>query len=154
MTQLHILRGVPPNINGKAVTLDEFLAMAQQWRQTGAVFGSWTRRGPKRLDELQGGSVYFVAQGHTRFRMPLICVEPVANGNWGEVEPKFAEHHAFVCEASVIPVEMYPVRFMRGWRYLRAEDAPADIPTVGVANSAAEIMPAEMVADLKREGLL
>ena len=127
MGQLHILRGVPPNINGKPVDLDRFYRLVDLWHTKGHQFGSWTRNRPRRQVELRGGSVYFVHKKRTLFRMPLICIEPVRDFAH-HVEEKYINHVAFVCEAQIIPVNPMTVKYLRGWRYLDSKDAPADTP--------------------------
>ena len=147
--QLHLLRGVPPNINGEAVTLDEFLAMVPAWKADGSLFGSWTRNRPRRLDELQGGSVYFVHSGETRFRMPLVGLERVGDFT-PDAEPYYLNHTALVCEPEIIFVQAFPVRFLRGWRYLTAADAPPDLPAPASDDDA---LPPDMARELRELGL-
>lgn len=148
--QLHLLRGFPPNINGAPITLEEFVASVPGWAAEGNIFGSWTRRRPRREAELEGGSVYFVLKGETRFRMPLLGLERVGDGNWHDVEPKYVNHTAICCAAEIIWVERFPVRYLRGWRYLASGDAPPDLPAAIPGDND---LPEDMKRELKELGL-
>lgn len=147
---LHLLRGVPPNINGEPITLDEFVASVPRWAAQGSVFGSWTRNRPRREAELEGGSVYFVLKGETRFRMPFLGLERVGDGNWPDVEPEYLNHTAICCAPEVIWVERFPVRYMRGWRYLDGADAPPDVPQLPLET---DELPERMRKELEELGL-
>ena len=126
---LHILRGVPPNVNGRPCSLERFFRLCDVWNERGALFGSWTRRGPRRVDELKGGSVYFVHEKATLFRMPLYGIEKVRDFK-PDVEEKYLNHSAFVCLPRIIKVKAKTVKFLRGWRYLEDKDAPPDLQDV------------------------
>ena len=153
---LHLLRGVPPNIDGEPVELEAFLRLCRLWESKGHVFGSWTRNCPRRLDELKGGSVYFVRKGQTMFRMPLIAVCSVAEFCDPDPPPKgYEAHTAFVCDPALVTVGSHPVRFLRGWRYLKGDDAPPDLPRqLSTDYEHSGEMPPEMRRDLKEAGLL
>ena len=105
-------------------------------------FYTWSRRRVTRAAELAGGSVYFVGgpkRNQALFRMPFVEVEEHGGG------------YAICMRPEIIRVRQDFVGKVRGWRYLKAEDAPPDLPAVEIADVD---MPPEMVADLKREGLL
>ena len=101
-------------------------------------FYTWTRRMPRRTDELAGGSVYFVGGKETLFRMPFLLVDP---GRMGI--------HIIVMEPRVIPVESHRVGFLRGWRYLKDADAPTDRPPAARDGT----LPPELRAALEALGL-
>ena len=107
-------------------------------------FYTATTRAPRRVDELKGGSVYFVRQGHTLFRMPLKAItddRKTARQYGGEV--------LIEMEPRLIRVEQKRVGFLRGWRYLEDRSKPADLPD----RPDADAMPEEMASELKELGL-
>ena len=130
MMPLHVLRRVPPRINGRPVTLEQFVRLSRRWERRPAIrFGSWTARRPRRAGELEGGSVYYCRgnPAETVFRMELDCIERVTDFDSG-AEEKFRSHWSFTCHPAVIMVETKRIGFLRGWRYLADADAPADLP--------------------------
>ena len=79
-------------------------------------FGTWTSKHPSRADDLIGNSVYFVHKRRTLFRMAILEIvrEKTQTG--------------IIMEPFAHPVERKYVGMVRGWRYLRIEDAPPDLP--------------------------
>lgn len=151
---LHLLRGLPPNIDGKPVDFEAFRRLVRRWsREPDTLFGSWTKHTPRRVDELAGGSVYFVHKRETLFRMPFLGIEPVREFA-PDADPKFSNHVAICCAPEIVMVARQPVRFLRGWRYLRGEDAPPDICPTDVGQVSDEDLPPAMQADLQEAGLL
>lgn len=128
---LHLLRGFVQWYRGtepiKTVeAAEEYVReiAGEGWEQ----FYTWSSRRPTRAAELDGGSVYFVGgpkRNQALFRMPFVEVEENGNG------------FAICVRPELIRVRQDHVGKVRGWRYLRGEDAPP-----------------EMVADLKRDGLI
>ena len=107
-------------------------------------FYTWTSRRVTRAAEMKGGSVFFVGgpkRHQALFRMPFVDVEE-DDGGW-----------AICMEPKLIPVQQLHVGKVRGWRYLKAEDAPKDIPyhLRGVEPIG---LPPGLRADLERDGLL
>lgn len=104
-----------------------------------------TRHAPKRADELlAGGSLYWVVRGVVRARQRLIGIEPGTPAGAPcllALDPELVE---------TVP---RPQRPFQGWRYLRADDAPADAGVAGGSGSG-EDLPEEMAAELARLGLL
>lgn len=98
-----------------------------------------TRYLPKRAEELVGGSLYWI-HGHALIgRSPLLGFEQTPGGRWWiRLEPRLI---------AVVPAAK---RAHQGWRYLKAEDAPADLAEGADAAS----LPGSMVAELGRLGLL
>ena len=99
-----------------------------------------TRMTPKRVDEvLAGGSLYRVMKGQIVCRQTILAIDTVGEGQ------------ASRCEVTVDPnlvrVVPTPRRPFQGWRYLRAEDAPADL-TEGEAAD----MPLELARQLRELG--
>lgn len=80
-----------------------------------------TRMTPKRRDELlDGGSLYWVIKGQIAARQPIVDLRPaVKNGH---------PSCAIVYEPALIPVARRLHRPFQGWRYLKADDAPPDLP--------------------------
>lgn len=97
-----------------------------------------TRMTPKRRDEiLDGGSLYWVIKGQIAARQPIVDLKPaVKNGH---------PSCAIVYEPVLIPVARRQCRAFQGWRYLRPEDAPVDLPAG---------MSGELGAELTKLGLL
>ena len=60
---MHLLRNIPPVMNDRPVTPETVVRLLRFWRRRGYDWTSWTRQRPRRLDELKGGSVYFVHRG-------------------------------------------------------------------------------------------
>lgn len=81
-----------------------------------------TRQTPKRAEEIleSGGSLYRVIKGFILCRQKIIGIEKVAHDH----ENKTC--HVFV-SPQLIRTATQPYRPFQGWRYLKAEDAPADI---------------------------
>ena len=76
---------------------------------------------PKRDDELlAGGSIYWVIKGTVQVRQKLIGFE---QGTKSDGKPALP-HRA---RSALVPVRPVPRRAFQGWRYLTADDAPADL---------------------------
>ena len=148
---LHLLRDMPPAINGRSVDFLAFRRLVSQWaREHGVVFGSWTRRAPRRASELAGGSVYFVVKGETLFRMPFDGLEPVRDG-FPDAPARFLDHTAIICAPRVVMVEAYKVRRLCGWRYLDDADTPADLSAPDLAGPLDAAPPPPAMARKLRE---
>ncbi len=88
-----------------------------------------TRMSPRRKDEvMDGGSIYWVIKGIIQCRNKIIDL---------------AETHTrdgrkacrIILAPELIPVVPTPKRAFQGWRYLKPEDAPADLSDLGDAES-------------------
>ncbi len=80
-----------------------------------------TRMAPKRADELlDGGSLYWVIKGNVQARQKLIDIRPFTDGQG-------IRRCHLVMESKLVPTRWQPRRAFQGWRYLKAEDAPADL---------------------------
>ena len=98
-----------------------------------------TRYLPKRIDEMAGGSLYWIHSHVIVGRSPLLGFEAKPEGrHWIRLEPR------------LIAVQPQPRRAHQGWRYLAAADAPADLDSDG----ASEAMPGHLVSELARLGLV
>lgn len=104
-----------------------------------------TRMFPRRDAEvLDGGSIYWVIKKVIRVRQRILGLHEGTDADGRglctiELDPELVE------------VEPRPHRPFQGWRYLKPEDAPPDLPQ-GAAGE--EPPPPEMAAELRRLGLL
>lgn len=99
-----------------------------------------TRYLPKRLEEMAGGSLYWIHGNILVGRSPIIGFQETPEGrHWIRLEPR------------LIPVQSRPKRAHQGWRYLEDKDAPADL---GEETEGADLMPAAMLGELSRLGLV
>jgi len=124
--QLHLVRRLPPYIDGRKLGTETFFRLARKQRHEGSVIGFWTRRRPTRTVELRDGSVYFVVGTETVFRLPFVEMQRVRDFAPGAA-PEWLDAWAIVCEPDATLVESRRVHRLQGWRYLSAEEAPRDI---------------------------
>lgn len=122
-------------------TLDELVA----WRRARAhAERDWrvhTRVTPKRAAEVEdGGSIYRVIKGVIVARQPILRIETHGEGR--------AARCQLVVSPDVVRVVPTPRRPFQGWRYLKAEDAPADLQ----AGDEAAAMPPALAAKLRELG--
>ncbi|MEM9582747.1 MAG: DUF1489 domain-containing protein [Pseudomonadota bacterium] len=81
-----------------------------------------TRMWPKREAEiLNGGSIYWVIKGVVQARQKILRLDEYDRGDG-------IRRCALVFEPKLIRVENMTKRPFQGWRYLKPEDAPADLP--------------------------
>ncbi|MCA8889843.1 MAG: DUF1489 domain-containing protein [Parvularculaceae bacterium] len=100
-----------------------------------------TRMFPRRREELlDGGSLYWVVKGAVLVRQRILDLarRPCDDG---------IERCAIVLAPELIETAAQPRRAFQGWRYLRAEDAPADL-------KASQRGDAALQAELAELGLL
>jgi hypothetical protein len=100
-----------------------------------------TRYLPKRLEEMDGGSLYWI-HGHALVgRSPILGFQETGQGRyWIRLAPR------------LIPVRAMPKRAHQGWRYLEDKDAPPDL-NGGEADDL-DAMPSRMLGELTRLGLV
>lgn len=98
-----------------------------------------TRYCPKRIDELAGGSLYWIHEHAIVARNHIIGFEQQANGRWW-----------INLDTQLIRVHPTPRRAHQGWRYLAAEDAPADVEQ----GEALDVLPSRLVGELAKLGLV
>ncbi len=104
-----------------------------------------TRMWPKRRDEvLQGGSIFWVIQGHILCRQRLLRFDEVIGSDG-------IRRCAFVLEPQLIRTTIVRRRPFQGWRYLTPEDAPADLVQ---ARENEEALPTELSAALADIGVI
>lgn len=101
-----------------------------------------TRMVPKRIDELlDGGSLYWVIKGSVQARQVLTDIRPFTDAQG-------IRRCRLMLGPRIIATEGQPRRAFQGWRYLKSEDAPVDLP------SGASRLPPELHLELARLGLL
>ena len=112
--------------------------------QTPRIFHT-TFQTPKREAELlDGGSIYWVIKGTVQVRQKLIGFE---QGKKSDGTPACL----IVLDRSLVPVRPVPRRAFQGWRYLAADDAPADL---GRGDKQLAGLPPKMRRDLAELGLI
>ena len=80
-----------------------------------------TRHGPKKAAEIiAGGSIFWVIAGRLQCRQAVLDIRE-------DHYPDGSACAALILDKALVPVEPRPVKPFQGWRYLRAEDAPADL---------------------------
>ena len=103
-----------------------------------------TRMWPKRGDELlAGGSLYWVFKGSVLARQRVLRLDEVTGGD-GIVRC------AIVLDPEIIRTAAAPKRPFQGWRYLKPQDAPPDLPK---ARKGDDSLPPELDAALAELGL-
>lgn len=99
-----------------------------------------TRYLPKRIEEMEGGSLFWIHSHAIVGRSPMLGFEQREDRRWWiRLEPR------------LIPVHPRPKRAHQGWRYLSAEDAPADLAG-GLEGG--EALPGRLVSELAKLGLV
>lgn len=99
-----------------------------------------TRYLPKRHKEMQGGSLYWIMDHAMIGRSPIIGFAQREDGRWTiRLEPR------------LIPVQTKAKRAHQGWRYLKEEDAPADLASL---DGDSDVLPPKLVGELARLGLV
>ena len=103
-----------------------------------------THNHPRRANEiLDGGSLYWVIKGFIRVRQPIMGFkdDPRDDGK---------PYCAIILKNQLIKTELKKFRAFQGWRYFKADDAPADLQTSDPQSS----IPDAMAEELKELGLI
>ncbi|OJT98310.1 MAG: hypothetical protein BGN83_08010, partial [Rhizobium sp. 63-7] len=99
---------------------------------------------PKRIEEIvDGGSLYWVIKGQVQARQKIIDIRPFT-GNDGITRCNL------ILGPEVVETALQPRRAFQGWRYLKPEEAPADLAALGGGND----LPPELKRELAELGLL
>ncbi len=121
------------------------------WQQTGrarTVDGlprHVTRMWPKRSDELlNGGSIYWVIKGLVQCRQRILRLDEVIGSDG-------IRRCGIVFEPEIIRTQSSRKRPFQGWRYLRHEDAPPDLP---MGRECEDVLPVELNRALAEIGVL
>jgi len=102
-----------------------------------------TRMFPKKVEALlEGGSIYWVIKGLIQCRNELVALEETKTRDGRRA-------CSILMQPKLIAVVPTPKRPFQGWRYLKAEDAPADLSELGGAND----LPPELRAKLANLGV-
>ena len=103
-----------------------------------------TRMWPKRAEELlNGGSLYWVFKGVILARQRVIGLDEVIGADG-------ITRCGIVLDPEIIRTEAVPRRPFQGWRYLRPEDSPRDLPE---SRQSEDTLPAELSAALAEIGV-
>lgn len=103
-----------------------------------------TRMFPKRGDAvLAGGSLYWVIRGLVLVRQRIVALEPVTGADG-------IARCALRLDPDLIRTSPQPRRPFQGWRYLKPEEAPADL---GTGAGTADLPPA-LARDLAALGVI
>ncbi|MSU91161.1 DUF1489 family protein [Rhodobacteraceae bacterium 2CG4] len=104
-----------------------------------------TRMWPRREAELlAGGSIYWVIKGVVLARQRLLGLQE-------RIDAEGVRRCALVLEPVLIRTAPQPRRAFQGWRYLKPEDAPRDLPEGAAGDDA---LPADLHAALANLGVL
>lgn len=104
-----------------------------------------TRNTPKRADEIiDGGSLYWIVKGQIRVRQRIRAIEQFSNRE-GQRKCRL------ILMTELVRTVPRPCRPMQGWRYLEAENAPADL---GSVRDAGAKLPDKLADELRALGLL
>jgi hypothetical protein len=107
--------------------------------------GHTTRMMPTRGGEiLDGGSLYWVVKGSVQCRQRILDIRPFT-------DDEGIGRCRIVLEPKVVRTDWQPRRAFQGWRYLRPEDAPADL---GKGRKGLAQMPPKLRQELAALGLL
>ena len=102
-----------------------------------------TRNRPRRAAEiLNGGSIYWIIRGVMSARQNIIDLAEVKRAD-GQVAC------GLVLSPDLIATVPTKMRIFQGWRYLKTEDAPADMK-----DPVDESMPPALVVELRELGIL
>ncbi|SHG86937.1 DUF1489 family protein [Marivita hallyeonensis] len=114
-------------------------------QRIGGQYYHLTRMWPKREAELlNGGSIYWVVKGFLQARQRVLSLEEVI-GDDG------IRRCAIVLDPELIRTTVAPKRPFQGWRYLKPEDAPADL---GKARANDDALPPDLAGKLAEIGVL
>ena len=93
---------------------------------------------PKRVADLEGGSLYWVIKGTIQGRQRLLGFDE------GK-KPDGSRCCLILLDPPLVPVRPVPRRAFQGWRYLDEKDAPADL---GRSVKGIAVLPAKMRKEL------
>jgi hypothetical protein len=95
-----------------------------------------TRNCPRRREEIiAGGSMYWVVSGMTLVRQRIVDI----------IEDQWDDNTActgLILDPVLVPVAGRPTKPFQGWRYLQADDAPADLVAGKPARGESALPPA------------
>lgn len=98
----------------------------------------------RRVELLDGGSIYWVIKGQIACRQPLIDVQPFTDRDG-------IARCYLVLDPALVEVEGRPRKAFQGWRYLPAHEAPPDL---GCGPPDLVAMPEPLRRELRELGLI
>ena len=98
-----------------------------------------TRMRPRRMEELVGGSLYWIVKHRLVACQQILRFDERADGRLD-----------IVCSAQLLLVPAKPKRAHQGWRYLAETDAPEDL---GEGETAGDVLPGRLLRKLAQLGL-
>lgn len=134
-----------------AATIEDLEAWQRTWRRKHKASGKpcayhTTFQMPKRQSELlDGGSLFWVIKGVIQVRQKLVGFD---DGKKADGSPCCV----LLLDCALVPVRPVPRRAFQGWRYLSADDAPADLGNS--AGRGVKALPHKMRRDLAELGLI
>lgn len=85
------------------------------------VYPVWTSRKPQRAEELlDGGSLYWIVKKQILCRQAVLDIIPYQQE--GDEKPSYL----ILCSPDLVRTQSVKKKPFQGWRYLEAENAPAD----------------------------
>lgn len=104
-----------------------------------------TRFKPKQAEEIieSGGSIYRVIGGLIRCHQRIVGFDEIET-------PDKGKQCLILTDTEITPTIPTPKRPFQGWRYLKAEDAPENLPQ----NADGEDADPALIAELKEAGVL
>ncbi|MBP0463543.1 DUF1489 domain-containing protein [Roseomonas sp. PWR1] len=120
----------------------QLAAIQKERLRTDPPLRAWTRMFPKRIEEVcAGGSIYWVVAGFVRVRQRIL---EIREEEWDDGTPCAA----LVLDPTLVLVEARPMKPFQGWRYLKPEEAPADVSRERPAPVGLELLPPKLRRDL------
>ena len=105
-------------------------------------FGPGRACSPKRIDEVSdGGSIYWVVAGFVRVRQRILGLR---EEQWDDKTPCAA----LLLDPTLVAVEARPMKAFQGWRYLKPEEAPADVDMARPATRGLDRLPPQLRREL------
>lgn len=100
----------------------------------GMIMPMSSRNRPQRTEVLDGGSVYWIIKGKIVARADIVAIRD-------DERPDGRKGCQICVRAKVIHTVPYQKRGFQGWRYLKPEDAPADLITSdsGIGKGSADL---------------
>ena len=124
--------------------IEEMSSWVKLARKSNEELDHVTRMFPRRMDEiLPGGSLYWVIRGLILCRQPIADLQGVVGGDG-------IQRCRIVFKPQIIEVRPTPRRAFQGWRYLKEEDSPIDLPRGDNAGN----LPEKMRRELAELGLI
>lgn len=128
----------------------ENLQSMREWRQDHQVLWNdrpvvptYTKRAPTRTAELlEGGCIYWVVKGFIQCRQRFVGFDMVQDVDG-------TSYCRMLMDPELIETVSMPKRPFQGWRYLKPEEAPADL----VQGGGGDVLPEHLLAELRSLGL-